>query len=204
MIDLRDMLVIAVVAATGGCRGQVARDPPVHLNLNMDFQERFEPQSKNAFFKDQRAMRPEVPGTVAVGQQGEDDHLERGIVDGRPALALPRGLELRRPLLERGRERYGIFCTPCHDAAGTGEGIVVKKGMLPPPRFTDRRLLAMPIGQLYQVISRGVRNMPSYAAQIPVADRWAIAAYVRALQIAQRAKLGDIPADVRQQQGWRP
>jgi mono/diheme cytochrome c family protein len=194
--------LIATAFVITGCRGQVSRDPPIHLNPNMDHQEKFLPQSKSPWFKDSRAMRPQVPGTVAVGELADDDHLHRGLSDGRPAATLPREIQLDRRLLQRGRERYDVYCSPCHDRAGTGDGIVVKKGMLQPPRFSDPRLLAMPVGQIYTIVGAGVRNMPPYAAQIPVADRWAISAYVRALQIARTAGKDLVPPDVRSQKGW--
>lgn len=195
--------LIATVFVLSACRGQVSREPPIHLNPNMDHQEKFLPQSENPTFQDRRAMRPQVPGTVAVGELAADDHLHRGLgPDGKPAAALPRDLRLDRALLQRGRERYDVFCAPCHDRAGTGEGIVVKKGMLQPPRFADPRLRAMPLGQLYGIVTAGVRNMPPYAAQIPVADRWAITAYVRALQISRSAEKALVPPDVLEQKGW--
>ncbi len=195
--------LMIVGLALAGCRGQVSREPPIHLNPNMDHQEKFLAQSANPWFKDNRAMRPQVPGTVAVGELRADDHLERGLGgDGKPAATLPRDLRLDRAFLQRGRERFDIFCAPCHDRAGTGEGIVVKKGMLQPPRFADPRLRAMPVGQIYGIIAAGVRNMPPYAAQIPVADRWAITAYVRALQISRSAGKELVPPDVLEQKGW--
>jgi hypothetical protein len=176
----------------GGCRGWVSRDPPVHLNDNMDVQERFGPQAKNPFFRDNRAMRPEVPGTVAVGELREDDHLHRGVIGGQVAQTLPPSLRLDRPFAERGRERFDIYCSPCHDRAGNGEGIVVKRGMAPPPAFGQPRLRAMPVGQIYSVIAAGVRSMPRYAEQIPVVDRWAIVAHVRSLQLVRTATSHDV------------
>jgi mono/diheme cytochrome c family protein len=193
----RILLMLALVA---GCRGNVSSEAPIRVNPNMFQQERFDTQEPNPWFEDGRAMRPEVPGTVAVGQLNEDDHLYRGVKDGKPALELP--MRLDRKLLERGRDRFNIYCAMCHDRAGTGDGIVVRKGMLPPPSFADPRLRALPVGQLFQIVSRGVRNMPSYAAQIPVQDRWAIVGYVRALQVARGAKLPDVPPDVRDWKGW--
>jgi mono/diheme cytochrome c family protein len=147
-------------------------------------------------------MRPEVPGTVAVGALAEDDHFHRGIVGGAPARVLPQRLQLDRKLVQRGRERFNIHCAVCHDRVGTGDSLVVKKGMIPPPKYADPRLRAMPIGKLFITITEGVRNMASYAAQVPAEDRWAIVAYVRALQISQSASLGDVPQDVVESKGW--
>ena len=129
---------------------------------------------------------------MARGHLDADDHLYRGLVDGAPAATFP--LPITADVMARGRERYDIYCAPCHDVAGTGRGSVVQRGMLPPPTFHDDRLRAMPLGEFYGVITDGVRNMPGYAAQIPVNDRWAIAAYVRALQRSRNATLEDIPA----------
>jgi mono/diheme cytochrome c family protein len=101
-------------------------------------------------------------------------------------------------LMQRGRERYNIFCSPCHDQTGSGQGIVIKKGFLPPPTFHQQRLREVEDGHLYEVIRNGIRNMPSYRHQISVADRWAIVAYVRAMQRSQNARLEDIPAQMRE------
>lgn len=188
-------------AAGGGCRGNRSAEPPVHLNPNMDDQDYREAQEGSELFEDGRAMRPVVPGTVARGALRESDHLHRGELGGVKATSFP--MEVDRTLLWRGKARYDIYCTPCHGAAGTGNGIVVKKGMVPPPKFTDPRVRAMAVGQLFDVISRGVRNMPGYAAQIPAADRFAIIAYVRALQASQSATLDDVPADVAAGKGWK-
>jgi mono/diheme cytochrome c family protein len=96
-------------------------------------------------------------------------------------------MALDKKLLDRGEARFEIYCTPCHDAQGTGKGIVAGKGLVPPPNFHQDRLRAFPVGQIFSVISDGARTMPSYAAQIPTEDRWAIAAYVKALQLSQSA-----------------
>lgn len=190
-----------LLLALSGCRGQPSRKTPIHLIRNMDQQERFEAQEPNPFFADGRAMRPEVPGTIPVGGLKEDDLLFRGQRDGAFADELP--LKLDERLLQRGQQRFGIYCVPCHDATGTGDGIIVQKGMTPPPSFHDPRIRAKALGDIFNTISRGERNMPSYAAQIPVEDRWAIAAYVRALQLSREATLDQIPQDVAAAKGWK-
>ena len=106
-------------------------------------------------------------------------------------------------LLARGEERYNIYCAPCHDKAGSGNGIVKQRGFVPPPDFSQDRVREMPVGQFANIIAKGVRTMPPYAAQIPAEDRWAIAAYVRVLQISQGATLDQVPADVAGKQGWK-
>lgn len=188
--------------ALSACRGGRSSSPPVHLQQNMMAQRRFGPQQANAFFSDGRAMRLPPPNTIAQGELRESDHFYRGRVDGQPALRLP--LPLTAGLLQRGRARYDIYCQPCHGAAGNGESILrARKMAVPAPSFLEARLLAAPVGHFFTVIGEGIRNMPPYAASIPVADRWAIAAYVRALQLAGNATLEQIPPDVVARQGWR-
>jgi hypothetical protein len=207
------VLALALAAAgAAGCRGTASESAPIHLNPNMDDQDYVEAQEPFAFFADGRGMRPPVPGTVRRGATPsqrtdilrEDDHLYRGRQPGTGgedfATTLP--VPLTPTLLARGRERYAIYCALCHDGTGGGDGPVVRRGMVEPPPFDDQRLLAMPVGQLFDVVTNGARNMPPYAAQIPVADRWAIVAYVRALQLARSATLDDVPPDLARERGW--
>ncbi len=198
--SLSGVLSLALLGLTAaGCQGDPSPLPPVHLNPNMDQQARYDMQEPSALFADRRAMRPPVPGTVRRGADATERDL---ILDSRPGLRSGRdasGYLLESPLpldaatLQRGRERYDIFCSPCHDQGGSGDGIVVRLGMVRPPSYHEARVLAMPLGQIYEVIAQGVRTMPSYAAQIPVADRWAIAAYVRALQLSRAAGREQVP-----------
>jgi hypothetical protein len=183
-----------------GCQGTFSEKPPVHWVYNMDKQAKFLPQDANPFFEDKRAMRPAVPGTVARGEVKEDRFLYQGMLGGKGADMLP--LVLDEKLLARGKERYGIYCAVCHGGAGYGDGMAVQRGMLPPTSFHDARILALSVGEVFQVISNGIRNMPAYNNRIPVEDRWAIAAYVRALQISQNAGLKDVPEDVALEKGW--
>lgn len=159
-------------------------------------QPRYEPLQKSDFFEDQRASRPLVEGTVARGHLDADEQLYSGKIDGEPAKTFP--FPIDRQILERGRERFEIFCSPCHDRVGTGQGMIVRRGYRPPPSFHIERLRAAPPGQLYDVIARGFGAMPDYAAQISVRDRWAIVAYIRALQLSQNARIGDVPEPERQ------
>ena len=141
---------------------------------------------------------------MAVGQLFDDPVLQEGVdADGSFVTELPEGITLDAALLDRGQNRYDIYCAPCHDKAGTGNGIVRQRGFIPPPSFSDDRVRAFPVGQINNAIAKGVRTMPSYAAQVPAADRWAIAAYVRALQISQGSTLDQVPADVASKQGWK-
>lgn len=192
--------LLAALLALPACRGNTSDQAPVHLNPNMDDVDYVEAQEGSAHFADGRGMRPQVPGTVARGEARTDAHLHLGQVDGKPAATLP--VPLSKELLLRGQQRYGVYCLPCHGGAGTGDGIVVKRGLIPPPSFLDKRIRAMELGQIYDVIRNGVRNMPAYDKQIPARDRWAIVAYVRALQAARSARLGDVPKDIADSKGW--
>lgn len=154
-------------------------------------QPRYEPLQRSEFFDDQRAARPLIKGTVARGQLDADEHFYGGKVGGAPAKTFPFSID--RPLLRRGRERFEIFCSPCHDRVGTGQGMIVRRGYRPPPSLHVERLRAAPPGHFFEVVSRGFGAMPDYAAQIPPRDRWAIAAYIRALQLSQHAGIGEVP-----------
>jgi mono/diheme cytochrome c family protein len=198
-------LLLAALALVGpglaACRGQVSEEPPIRPIRHMFQQPRFDTQEENPFFADRRAMRPPVPGTVVAGRPRDDAFFYRGVVDGKPAATLP--VPLTPQLLQRGRERYNVFCAPCHDGAGTGQSVVAQRGLQPPPpSLHEDRLRREPVGHFYQVITKGVRTMPSYAAQVPPDDRWAIAAYLRALQLSQDAPRAAVPADVRAAKGW--
>lgn len=195
-------LVGAIVAVVllSGCRGTENDHPPIHLNLNMDFQERFDPQERNVFFEDGRAMRPTVPGTIPRGFLREDRAFYEGRTAG-DAFVVENPLPMSEEVLARGQERYQIYCTPCHGAAGDGRGIVSTGGygLTPAPSYHTDFMRALPDGHLYDVITNGIRTMPPYASQVSVADRWAIVAYVRALQRSQNASLEDVPASMRAQ-----
>jgi mono/diheme cytochrome c family protein len=159
---------------------------------DMHDQPKYEPYEVSDFFADGRASRPPVAGTVARGWLREDDHLYRGLgPDGGFAAALP--MPLTRPLVERGRERFDIFCSPCHGRAGDGDGMIVQRGFLPPASLHEARLRAMPYGYFFDVMTHGFGQMSSYAAQVPVEDRWAIAAYVRTLQSSRHVAVDTLP-----------
>ncbi len=188
-------LLLGIVILLGGCRGTLKEDPPIHINPNMDQMERFEAQEANPFFEDGRAMRPPVPGTVARGMLREDVEFHTGrSADGGYVDLMP--VEYTVEFANRGRQRYDIYCSVCHGSAGDGQGIVMTGGygFIPIGLHTER-LQTIEDGYLYEVITQGIRTMPAYAQQIPVADRWAIVAYVRALQRSQNADIVDIPAD---------
>lgn len=201
-------LTLALLLTASACGYEPFKDPPIHLQQNMDFQKYFEAQEPNPFYQDGRAMRPEVEGTVAMGSLRVDDHLYTGKVGEEWAAELPeRGPEgeavvVDAEFLARGQERYNIYCAVCHSKSGVENGLAVQRGMLAPPKYTEERLLKENVGYFYHVITNGVRNMQPYAAQIPVKDRWAIAAYVRVLQRRAHASLALVPDDVKQKNGW--
>ncbi|NNE68891.1 MAG: cytochrome c [Rhodothermales bacterium] len=180
---------LLVMVALAGCRGAESDAPPIHINPNMDWQEKFDPQERNDFFADGRAMRPPVPGTVARGFLRDDTAFHFGRdASGEYSTANP--VSITDELMARGQERYEIFCAVCHGSAGDGNGIIMtgNYGYVPAPTYHSEALRAVPDGYLFEVIGNGVRSMPGYAQQIPVADRWAITAYIRALQRSQYAE----------------
>jgi hypothetical protein len=169
----------------------------------MHDQPRYEPLEPSTFFADGRSSRPLVEGTVARGSLRLDELLYTGKVDGELSETLP--LPVTHELLERGRERYNIYCTPCHDHVGNGQGMIVQRGLRQPPSFHIERLRAAPIGHFFDVITNGYGAMANYAVEVATADRWAIAAYIRALQLSQHAEVAKLPeADRRHLQGPNP
>ena len=196
------LAAIFAIGVLGGCRGTRSEDPPVHLQQNMDFQERGDAQEFNGFFKDGRVMRKPPEGTVAVGLLKDDDHLYKGRnLDGTLADALPPSIKLEDKLLTRGEARFNIYCAPCHGYDGNGHGIVPERvaafgGSWEARNLTkpEQGVVKMPNGQLYNTISNGFNTMMGYASQIPVEDRWAIVLYVRALQRGQNATRDELPA----------
>ncbi len=143
------------------------------------------------FFADGSSARPLVEGTVARGALNDDLVFFTGKSGATPVAELPFAID--EHVLARGQERFNIFCTPCHDATGTGRGMVVQRGFRQPTSFHDERLRTAPAGHYFDVMTNGFGVMPDYRAQIPAQDRWAIVAYIRALQLSQRADKADIP-----------
>lgn len=176
-------LLIGLMCAVSACR------------QDMHDQPKLEPLEKNTFFSDQRASRPLVEGTVARGQLRIDEHFYTGKVNGELVTTLP--FAATKEVLERGRERYNIFCSPCHDGIGAGNGMIVQRGFRKPPSFHLERLREMPVGHFYDVMTNGFGTMYSYSDRISPKDRWAIAAYIRVLQLSQNASLSDVPQDQR-------
>ncbi len=185
-----------------GCRGWTSDKPPVHANPNMDTQEKFKPFRESSFFKDQRSMRPYVKGTVPRTLAG-NVRADKDILGGDTPeftgkegkdyiLGLPAGYsENDKQLLALGDKSFGIYCAPCHGKAGDGKSPIARRFPVPPPSFHQTRLHAMPLGKIYAAITHGVNkpNMPSYAAQMPVRDRWATVAYLRKIMMAKESSL---------------
>ena len=185
--------------------------------LDMYDQPRYKPLAASDFFADGLSARPRVEGTIARGELHDDEPLytgkEAGILVSQipqsvygastttfPASSIirwirPEPAELRRALLTRGRERFDIHCSVCHGRTGDGDGMIVRRGFRKPPSYHIERLRNAPAGHFFDVITNGFGAMPSYANRIDVADRWAIVAYVRALQLSQNARIDDVPAD---------
>jgi mono/diheme cytochrome c family protein len=170
----------AVLLVLAGC-GVTTRDTPIEVFSDMRRQPKYKPQGASAFFSDGRASRPEVPGTVAVGQLREDRNQP----------------PLDAALLARGQERFDIFCAVCHDRTGSGKGIVATRTSWLPSNLLDERIVKMSDAELFEVASVGRRTMPAYRFQIPERDRWAIVAYVRALQRAMAGTVKDVPPELR-------
>jgi cytochrome c553 len=169
--------VIALLVA--GCR------------LDMHVQPKYLPYEPTNFFSDGRSERQPVPGTVARGQLRVDELLYSGTENGVESNRFP--FPITRADLERGRERFNIYCTPCHDYTGSGHGMIVQRGFPQPPSYHIKRLRDAPVGHFYQVMTNGFGAMYSYAARVSPADRWRIAAYIRVLQLSENATINDVP-----------
>ncbi len=197
-------LSLIPIALVAKARASKSRVPHWHIIPDMDFQFMGKSQTKSDVFQDGRTARYTPKGTVARGELKADDHFYRGISNGKWAESFPRALQIDEATAVRGQERFNVYCAPCHGVAGKGDGLVHQratkvpnKGWLPPPDLTSDYIVKLPHGQLFQIISNGVRSMKGYRAQIPESDRWAIILYVRALQRSHLTKSDDVPSDKR-------
>lgn len=175
----RASVLLAAVAAMAGCR------------IDMHVQPKILPLTHSDFFEDGRGSRSLVPGTIARGQLCADPYLYTGMIDGKPGDMMP--FPATREVLERGRERFNIYCAPCHSRLGDGNGMIVQRGYRHPPSYHTPAMRQAPLGHFFDVMTNGFGAMPDYAAQVPVNDRWAIAAYIRVLQLSQNATQADLP-----------
>jgi mono/diheme cytochrome c family protein len=181
---LASALFAALLLALPGCR------------LDMHTQPKYKPLARTDFFGDGRSARSPVEGTVARGQLRLDEQLYTGKVTGQPVTTFP--FSMTRQDLERGRERFNIYCAPCHDSTGSGRGMIALRGFQQPPSYHIDRLRQAPAGHFFDVITNGFGAMYGYAARVSPEDRWRIVAYVRALQLSQAATLADVPAAERE------
>jgi Cytochrome C oxidase, cbb3-type, subunit III len=177
-------LVLALLAGTA-CR------------VDMHVEPRYDPLAPSTFFADGRSERPPVPGTVVHGDLRTDELRYTGRINGVVANEFP--FPITRADLERGRQRFNIVCTPCHDYTGSGHGMIVQRGFQAPPSYHIERLRNAPVGHFFDVMTNGYGAMYSYANRVTPDDRWRIAAYIRVLQLSQHATLNDVPADQRGQ-----
>lgn len=188
------LAIVSTVAAAGCARGCTSSRPPIHLNPSMDDQPRVRPQAASAFFYNGASMREPVPGTVAIGELKEDTVFFTGKgPDGQFVAANPVAVDER--VSARGRERYEIYCQPCHDARGDGRGILFQRGNVPTASFHQEKVLDYTDGQLFDVITNGQGLMAGYRWPIPPADRWAIVAHVRELQRERQARAATAPGN---------
>lgn len=176
----------------------------IHLVQDMDNQPRFKEQSYNPLFADRRAMRPRVPGTVRTEQILDNELLTTGKVNGEFSNEFP--IQITDSVLKRGQERFDIYCAVCHGMGGYGDGMVAMRAeqlqegtWTPPLSYHSEQVLQRPNGHLYNTVANGIRNMPAYGPQIDVQDRWAIVAYIRALQLSQASQLQDVPSEVQEE-----
>ena len=191
------LLLLSVITLIGCYQGRPSKEPPIHLIPNMDSQPKYNAQSESEFFADGATMRQPVVGTVARGYLRADDEYYRGkTASGNFVREAP--VPVTMAVLKRGQERFSIYCTVCHGAVGDGKGIVAIKnvGLVPPPSFHEDNLMNIEDGHLFDVMTNGIRTMPSYKHQVSVEDRWAIVRYIRALQRSQRAKAKDVPREI--------
>ncbi len=177
-------LLAAAAMLFSGCR------------MDMHIQPKYLPYDPTTFFDDGRSERQPVPGTVARGHLRLDELLYTGKENGAESNRFP--FPITHEDLERGRQRYNIYCTPCHDYTGSGRGVIVLRGFPPPPSYHIDRLREAPVGHFFDVMTNGFGSMYSYASRIDPEDRWRIAAYIRVLQLSQHATLQDVPVDERQ------
>lgn len=205
-------IVVSAVAALvpfaliAKARASKSPDPHYQLLTDMDYQPKAQTQQSSALFANSRASRVRASGTVARGDALGNEHFYQGLTGGDWATAFPPELEISMRTVERGKQRFDIYCQPCHGTDAGGQGMIHQRslkvpvrGWVQPTNLNQEFVIRQPHGQLFNTISNGIRTMPGYSAQIPEVDRWAIVLYLRALQRSQNANLDDVPPDARQQ-----
>ena len=189
---------LAATTLLAGCRQDMHNQP------------KFYPQRGTTFYADGRSVRPQVENTVARGQLSQGDYLHTGMMNGAEGNVMPFAVNM--DVLARGQEKYNVYCTPCHSRVGNGVGMIVQRGYAKAGNFHTARLEAAPLGHFFNVISNGYGAMPDYSAQVTPEDRWAIVAYIKALQLSQNAQSSDIAAgehvqplsEITEQEGFTP
>jgi cytochrome c553 len=179
----RAVVIVAACVALAGCR-QDMHDAPS-----------YDPLQATTFFANGAASRPLVPNTVPRGHLRADEHLYTGKINGQVANEFP--MPVTKQVLDRGQERFNVYCAPCHGRTGEGNGMIVQRGFRQPPSYHEERLRNVPVGYFFDVMTNGFGAMQDYSAQVTVPDRWAIAAYIRVLQLSRSATVNDVPADRR-------
>ena len=190
-------LIIIAVVSVAGLQGSHSRKPPLEVFPDMDRQNKLRPQADNDFFGSGRTSQPYVAGTIARGTAYQDIPVNTGRVTGTTNFVASIPAAISESLLERGRERYDINCSPCHGGTGDGKGITTQYGMVAVANFHDPRLVKMAAGEIFNTITHGKNLMGAYGANIDIPDRWAVVAYVRALQRARLAVGDEVPENER-------
>ena len=193
------IFVLSVVTVLGlaGKRGSLSRKPPIELFPDMDRQPKLRPQEPNSFVPNGQSSQPLVPGTIARGTPYEDNPVNTGHLPGVTNLVETIPLPVTAQLMARGKERYAISCVPCHGPQADGNGITKKYGMAVVANLHDPRIVKMADGEIFSIITQGKNLMGAYGATIAIPDRWAIIAYLRALQLSKVATMNDVPAELR-------
>lgn len=180
----RALLLVPLVAMAAGCRQDMFEEP------------KYKPLVESSFYADGRSARPVPPGTFAYGQTDQGEAIEQGTANGDFVATIP--LPVDEALLQRGQNRFNIYCAPCHGRVGDGHGMIEKRGFIEPADLHSDRVRQAPPGYLYAVITNGYGGMPEYRDQVTdVRDRWAIVAYIRALELSRRGTMADVPPDQR-------
>jgi len=186
------LIAVALVVGIAGSRGKLSRKPPIEVFPDMDRQPKIRPQTPSSFFADGRASRLPVDGTVARGSHFLDAPINTGLISGTTNFVADNPMKVTPQLMARGQQRYQIYCAPCHSPLGDGNGITKGFGMAVVANLHDPRIVQMTEGELFSVITHGRNLMGPYASQVEIEDRWAIIAYVRALQLAALGSQEDL------------
>jgi mono/diheme cytochrome c family protein len=189
--------ICALVVGVAGFRGRISRKPPIEVFSDMDRQPKIRPQTPSDFFADGRSSRPPVAGTVARDDHYLDTPLDTGMITGTTNFVATNPMKITPELIARGQQRFQINCSPCHGLEADGNGITKSFGMAVVANLHDPRIVQMPDGEIFNVITHGRNLMGAYGPQVVTEDRWAIIAYVRALQLTQLGLPEDLPANER-------